>query len=263
MPNRVSKVPLILGIVFVILAGVGAFIAISRAQNNEDIMVAKKDIAAYSFVGPDQLQAQGVAKSSVTSNDLTKKEFEDMNSKAVVTGPFLADQRIDKRYIVKGQETSFAGVLPDERVVAASATVTGAAVGTIQAGDVVDASVEGGGSLVDFAKVLCIATEPSGCKALLPAGVKLNASDNSDGNSDSKSVLLLFAVPADLASEIAGKSVTLSLNPFCRVDNKGFFYSPQGQDGFQCQAPGGRDASRRDKFSGQDEEESSSGGSEG
>lgn len=250
MPDRISKVPLILGIIFVILAGIGAFLAISRAQNNGEIMVASEDIAAYSFVGPDQLKAQSVPKSSITGDDLTKAEFEDINSKAVITGPFLAGQRIDQRYIVAGDGASFAGVLPDERVVAASASVTGAAVGTIQAGDVVDINVDGGTSLVDFAKVLCIATEPSGCRALLPGGVKLSVNDSSQeqGASQGESVLLLFAVPADLASEVSGKSVTLSLNPFCRVDTKGFFYSPQAQEGFRCQAPGGRDASNRQQF---------------
>jgi hypothetical protein len=247
MQDRVSKLPLIIGIAFVVLAGVGAFFAISRSQNNEAIMVAKTDLSAYSFVGPDQLEAQSVPQASIGSDDLTKAEFEDLKSQIVITGPFLAGQRIDQRYIVDSDNASFAGVLPDERVVAANSTASGSAVGTIQAGDVVDVTVDGGEAEVPFAKVICIATEPSGCQGVLPAGVNINAADSGNDQSEG-SVLLLLAVPEFDASSIAGQSVTLALNPFCRVDNEGFFYSPRGAEGLQCTTPSGRDASDRKSF---------------
>jgi len=249
MSDKTSKFPLIIGVVFILLAAVGAWWAISQAQNNGEVMVAKSNISAYSFVSDAELEALSVPLSSITGDDLTKKEFEDMNSKAVISNPVLSGQRIDKRYVLSAENASFAAVLPDERIVAANSSVTGAAIGTIQAGDVVDVTVDGGALSSPFSKVLCIATEPSGCSAILPAGVDINADDSGDSGSSSsgdQSVLLLLAVPTDEASAISGQSVTLALNPFCRVDNNGYFFSPRAAaagEAFVCEPPDNRDAS--------------------
>lgn len=235
---------MIIGLIFIVCAGVAAWVAITRAQNTEEIMVAGKDLAAYSFIRSGDLKAEAVSKSSITDNNLTKAEFEDMKSEAVISSAFLEGQRIDTRNVLDDESSSFAVVLPDERVVAATSTVTGAAVGTIQAGDVVDINNED--SISRFGKVICIATEPSGCKGVLPAGVTINADDSGDSQGEG-SVLVLLAVPAEEATSIAGKAVNLALNPFCRVDNDGFFYSPRESENgqFDCTPPPGRQASRK------------------
>lgn len=167
----------------VAISGFAFYSALTGAQNQQAIMVAKADVPAYTLIQKGQMVEKGVSKSSITKNDLTAKEYQELfvkpNKPLVTTARFLADQRIDKRQVVQSGQGSFAMVAPDERVVAVSTTISGAAIGTINSGDVVDvgssgsSSVAGGGS-ADFAKVLCIASTVAGCRGVLPAGVKLS-----------------------------------------------------------------------------------------
>ena len=255
MQRKPSKLPLIVGVVFIVAAGIAIFGILKGVQDSVTVMTATQNLPAYSFVDSSDLEATAVPQASVTPNDLTEDEFVDQyDSEIAILGPVLAGQRIDKRYIPEAKNASFAVVLPDERVVAATSTVAGAAVGTIQAGDVVDVNSESSGisssaATSSFAKVLCIATQPSGCQGVLPPGVKINADDSDSGSSRSTSdspVIVLLAVPQEDAAGISGQSVTLALDPFCRVDNSGYFFSPREADGedFLCKAPSDRLASR-------------------
>lgn len=253
MQRKPSKLPLILGTVFLLAGGIAIFGLLKGISDSVNVMTAAKDLPAYSFVKSGDLEVTSVPSGSVTESDLTEEEFKDKyKEELVILGPVLKGQRIDQRIVPDGDASSFAVVLPDERVVAATSTVAGAAVGTVQAGDVVDVLVgsNDGSSLASgsFAKVLCIGTNPSDCRGILPPGVKINADDTDSGSTRASSdapVLVLLAVAEENAS-VAGQSVTLALNPFCRVDKNGYFYSPredQGDD-FLCQAPSDRLAAR-------------------
>jgi hypothetical protein len=211
-------------------------------------MVAKDNIPAFSFVGEDDLEAKSVPKGSVEDDDLTKDEFDDLEGTFVTSSPILSGQRIDNRYVISGDNSGFGGVLPDERIVAATSSVAGAAVGTIQAGDVVDIGGQDGQSFANYAKVLCVSKTAAGCSSVLPSGSDINASDSNTGNDDENAVVLLLATFNSEAGSVAGQNVVLALNPFCRVDQQGYFYSPRGAEGqdFLCDAPKDRIASQRD-----------------
>jgi hypothetical protein len=253
MNSNKSKFPIIIAVAVILAAGIFSFILLRGIQDNVNVVVPKEDLAAYSFVGESDVDFVGVPKASVTEYDLTEDEFQnEYEGEVVISAPVLSQQRIDNRYIA-ADSASFAVVLPDERIVAATSSVAGAAVGTIQAGDVVDINAGGGlsvseGGSSQYAKVLCIATQPSGCSAVLPPGVNINANDNDEttGVTQAPVIVLLATVAAD-ASAISGQEVTLALNPFCRVDKEGYFTSPRegtGDNRFMCRAPADRLASR-------------------
>src|SRR5690606_5480272 len=139
---------------------------------------------------------------------------------------------IDKRYIPKEKNASFAVTLPDERIVAVTSTIAGAAIGTVQAGDVVTVStssspLSGGEITSEYAKVLCITSTPSGCQGILPPtvsvnSVKLDESDGPSARGSGDKVIALLSVAEQDAQDLAGASeATLTLNPFCRVDADG------------------------------------------
>lgn len=266
--SRIAKrskiVPVIIGLVLIAIAGIGFYRAYIGVQNLDNVMVAPEDMAAFTFVTKEDLEIKAVPESSITSDDLTEDEYDTnyvtdgVDEGTVLTDSILAGQRIDERQVAENAEQSFAVVLPDERVVAANTTVAGAALGTIRAGDVVDVSsgsgtvgTTGGGSS-DYAKVICIATAASQCESVLPPGVRLGSGDSggssSDIGSDEAGVIVLLAVDAPDAISIAGQSVTLSLNPFCRVDRSGYFVSTrEGADG--CSPPSERMASHAQQSS--------------
>jgi len=233
---------MIIGVVLILLAGIVAYRILANAQKNETIMVPNQNLPAYSFVDGSDLTATSVPANSVTTDDLTQTYFNDnLKGQFVITSPILQNQRVDKRDIA-ATGSSFAVVLPDERVVAVNSTITGAAVGTIQAGDVVDvAGSSGDTSSSTFDKVLCIGSSAAACQGILPPGVNISV----DSTSSSGNVTVLLAVPQMDAPQIAGQSVNLSLNPFCQIDSQGYFVSPRGNEGrqFKCQAPADRLAS--------------------
>lgn len=255
--KRVKTVPLIIAVVLIGIAGIGFYRAIVGVQNLKPVLVAPEDLAAYTFVTKEDLKVVDVPEASITPEDLTVEEYDERyvvdgeDRGTVLTDSVLADQRIDERQVAEDPEKSFAVVLPDERVVAANTTMTGGALGTIRAGDIVDISTDSGtvgtesGGSSSFAKVICIATDPSQCESVLPPGVRLETSQESDNVSgDDSDVTLLLAVAEGDASAIAGRSVTLSLNPFCRVDRNGFFISTRTDEQAACTPPSSRLASQ-------------------
>jgi len=245
--SRTARWPIVIVFIFATVAIIGLAQLIYGLADTTKVMVAKGDIAAYSFVGPDDLASSDVARGSVNSDDLTEDEFSNLGESFVTSSAVLSGQRIDSRNVIDG-DVSFGGVLPDERIVAATSTVAGAAVGTIQAGDVVDIGGGDGQGLSDYAKVLCIAASASGCSNVVPAGTDINAGDEESGSSRDQTVILLLAVRDGDAGTVAGQEVVLSLNPFCRVDSEGFFVSPRGDKGeaFICRVPADRLASLGD-----------------
>lgn len=249
-PSKTKTLPLIAGILLCLVAAVAFFLAFTNSRSQSNIMVAKDNISAFSYVDSSNVEASAVADSSITDNDLTEEEFQDLGEKFAVTDSFLAGQRIDSRAIAE-ETSSFGVVLPDERVVAVTSTLAGISGGLIKAGDIVD--VQSGGSSSDgagdtvsgFAKVLCVALDPNECQGVIPDGVSVPRGDQQTG----EQILVILATQQDEAGLISGKEVTLSLNPFCRVDSRGYFISPrrsQGQD-FVCAPDASRLASQRPK----------------
>lgn len=249
--SKTKTLPLIIGVGLCLAAAVAFFLAFTGARSQENIMVAKENISAFSYVDSSNVEAVGVAKSSITGDDLTEQEFNDLGQKFATASSFLAGQRIDSRSIAD-ETASFGVVLPDERVVAATSTLAGISGGLIKAGDVVDVQA-GGESSVDgttetstaFAKVLCVAVDPNECQAVIPDGVNIPKGDESPGNSSDQQILVILAAEENEAPLIAGKEVTLSLNPFCRVNPEGYFVSPRREDGreFVCSPDQSRIAS--------------------
>jgi hypothetical protein len=236
--SRSNRLPIIVASILILVVGIGFYQAVVVAKDEQGVVVAKQDLAAYSFVDQAQIEFMPVPRGSIREEDVTEDEYNELygDEGMVLTAQVLAGQRVDEREVASGPQQSFSVVLPDERVVAASTTATGAAVGTVQAGDVVDVSSEGGlegtGPLIEFAKVICIASTPSGCQGVLPPGVDLSVS----GGSEEGSISLLLAVPRESATTIAGQNVTLALNPFCRVDRTGHFYTTREGAEEECQA---------------------------
>jgi len=233
-----SKSPAVIAGILIIVISIGFYQAVVAAKAEKNVVTAKTDLPAYSFVSDADLEFTPVPKGSITENDITEDEYHELYGEngLVLTERVLAGQRIDKREVAEGPQESFSVVLPDERVVAATTTLEGAAVGTIQAGDVVDVSSEGGdmsgGGLVEFAKVICIANTPSGCAGVLPPGVDLSASGSGEN------VIVLLAVPRDSAEAVSGRQVSMALNPFCRVDRSGYFVATREGAEPECKAPG-------------------------
>jgi Flp pilus assembly protein CpaB len=246
MNQKTKTAPLIVGIILCVVAAVAFFLALTRVRDESNIIVAKENIAAFSYVDQSNSEPVGVPKSSITENDITEKEFNDLENKFATSTSFLAGQRIDKRSIVKG-ESSFGVVLPDERVVAVTSTVSGIGGGLIKPGDIVDVQIGGGSAsggnqtVSEFSKVLCVALDPNECQDVVPDGVKVPTSQT-----NSEQIMVVLATPENDAASIAGQEVTLSLNPFCRVDARGYFFSPRASEGsgFRCAPDPSRLASK-------------------
>jgi Flp pilus assembly protein CpaB len=241
MKQRPSKLLLVFGGILLIVATALFFRAYLFARNTEPIVVAASQLEPYSAVKAGEIKYENVPQASVTANDLTQDEYEKTYQKRklplVVTARFLKGQRLDKREIARTAQESFAVVSPDESVVAVTTTLSGAAVGSIKPGDVVDVRAAGtanggqdstGGA--NYAKVLCIASQISGCSDVIPSGVSLQstgqtASTKSTAPTNEQPVYVLLSVAKADARGLAGSTVALALNPFCTVDNHGVFRS--------------------------------------
>jgi hypothetical protein len=252
--------PLIIAIVLIAVAGIGFFTALTNEQNRVNVMVAKTTLHPFIAIQSSDIGVSAVSRSSLTPDDLTQADykslytdFKDASGKAaprdlIPTFTILNGQRIDKAALVDPArpQQSFSIVLPDERVVAASSSVSGADLGVVQPGAVVDVQTAGSGSdqvISSFAKVLCISSDPNGCTGVLGGGQKptLGKVKAGLGSSSTGAVQILLALSQGDASQIAGQQVSLSLNTYCSVDQFGFFVSVQ--TGLRCQAPAGRMAS--------------------
>jgi hypothetical protein len=253
------NLPLIAAALLIILAGVAFFVAIQKVQNQEAVVVAKGTIPAYTVITANDVIFQKVPVASVEPQDITQAEWNKMKADfqpttttkqfgLVATAAALQGDRIDKREVADTNNDSFSIVSPDERVVAVTATLPGVAIGTIHAGDVVDASLNSGGGsggdvTAQYAKVICVSASAAGCESVLPAGTALSVTGGNStqtANSSSQVYVLLSVDEAD-APTIAGQQVNLVLNPFCGVNQNGYFISTRTN--IPCQVPGDRDAS--------------------
>lgn len=238
--RRSSKLPLIAGAALFVIALVGFFSAYVSARSEAKIVVAAKPLPAFQQVSEGDIVFQGVPKSSITEGDITEEEFNERYGKDrlfVPTSYILQGERVQEGNAAKDPKASFAIVSPDERVVAVTASISGAAVGTIHAGDIVDVtqsgSATGGGASANFAKVLCISDRADGCKDVIAPGVSVSASTESTGNDD-EPVNVLLAVADEDAPALAGQAVALALNPFCEVNETGAFDTRKGSQ-IKCQ----------------------------
>lgn len=253
-----KKVVPIAAAVLIILAGVGFYSAIQAATQPESVMVAVSNIPAFTNVQSSQLKAESVPKGSVTSEDLTQSEYQSeyirSHKPLIVTMEILSGQRIDRRVIATSARSSFDIVSPDERVIAVTSSTAGAALGTINAGDVVDVSTSSnagssGGASTTFAKVICISTSVTGCAGVLPPGVSLTISSSGSSSTTTPGqgqVYVLLSVAATDATALAGQNVNLALNPFCVVGSTAPGIRPDqfvsAIPNVPCQAPANRDA---------------------
>jgi hypothetical protein len=249
--KRIKNLPLLIALVLIGVAGFGFFSIIQSLRNDVTILVAKDNLAAYTYVekGKD-FNTLDVPEAVVTADMLTEEEYNSLfvdengdDRGTVLTYPFLRDQWIIEQGLSKEPENTFAVVLPDERVASVTTNVTGAGLGTIKPGDVVTVSGSDSGfgdsfPAVDFAKVLCITTQPDGCSNVLPSdGAETNQDSAVSQTSQEGPFFLLLAVPKNVASSVSGKEVALTQDPFCRVGPKGMFI------GDNCDAKSsGRDA---------------------
>lgn len=253
-PRRSSRLILLASVLLLVVALYGFYAAFVSVQNKEAVVVATKDLPAFKAVEKGDIQYKDVPKSSITSDEITKVEYEDQYVKTkmafVPTAQVLKGQRLDQRDAAKDPKASFAIVSPDERVVAVTASLSGAAVGTIHSGDIVDVTQAGNsngtGASASFAKVICISDKSDGCKNVIAPGISVSGDSSSNDLSDDAAVNVLLAVADEDATSLAGQTVALALNPFCSVDENGMFVQRPGSP-TPCQISpddAGRDAAK-------------------
>lgn len=249
------NLPVLIASGLIIVAGIVFYLTLVGVQQLVPVMSAKEDLGAYSIVRQNQLSTLQLPKKAVDAQPwlLTEDEYQklylDEDRPLVTTSRIFKGEAIDSNRVARVPQRSFAVVLPDERVVAASTTLAGSIIGAIQPGDVVDVTSSGdAGTSVSAAKVLCITTKPNGCRGVLPASIEPSTSSGagaiggtSTGN-DKANVSLILAVPAADAASIAGNPVTLNLNTYCGFNERGLFTNNRSD--FKCQAPGDRLAAK-------------------
>jgi Flp pilus assembly protein CpaB len=253
-----KSIPGIAAFLFIAIAGIVFYKAYMGVQDLQTIVVAKTNVPAFTTIQSAQLQTRQIPKGGVDPQDLTEAEYVsqyvDQHRPLVALSDIGSGSRIDVRDLLKAGTASLAMVSPDERVISIGTSQTGASGGLIHAGDVVDvyntggsnnSSGSGGGAAVSqFAKVLCISSNPTDCQSLLPAGETLSISGGSSDSSSSSSGSAIAVLAVDQNdSNLAGGGYSLALNPFCRVGQYGQFVSTHAQGSAACQAPAGRDAS--------------------
>ena len=233
-PRRSSKFPLVAGVLLLVVVVAGFFMAYQSVKDEGTVVVAAKDLPAFRPVTDGDIEYRKVPRASITEHDLTQTEYEEQygtDTPFVPTAQVLAGNRIDDRNAAKNPKASFAIISPDERVVAVTATLSGAAVGTIRAGNIVDvtqagSSASGGGAAANFAKVICISDKVDGCKNVIAPGLSVSA-ETKEGNRE-EPVNVLLAVADEDAPALAGQAVALALNPFCEVGEDGMFRERAG-----------------------------------
>lgn len=237
------------GVVLLFIVFFFAFVSFRSFAQRTQIVVANGNLASF-VDARSHIRYQGVPSASVGSNDITKADYLASYKKAPLLPllPVLDGQRLDRRALAKSGVTSFASVLPDERVVAVNASLTGATAGAVRAGSVVDlqGATNGVGASQGskFDKVLCISAKDTGCKDLIPDSTLTTSKSGSSftgGGGGTTNVLMVIAVPTLDAPTLAGQTVTASLDPFCGVGENGHFVSLRPD--YPCQAPQDRMAS--------------------
>lgn len=253
MRKRKFNPLMVAGAILVFAIGIGFFITTQSFQKTTAIVEAKSTLSPFIAAQPNQLESVAVPQASVTANDLTWANYQanyvSKNAPLIPTMTVLDGDRLDQRLIAAAPQSSFATVLPDERVIAVTTSVPGAVLGVVQPGDVVDVQTAGNGvngsQGSQFAKVLCASGSAKGCEGVLPSGVALSGVSSSSSGGQSNPVNVLLVVQKDDAAVLAGQSVTMSLNPFCAVGADGHFVSLRKDE--PCQAPADRLASQPSK----------------
>lgn len=252
-PLKKNFIP-ILAAGLILIAGAAFYVAIRSASDLTEVATAAENVPAYTVVRDDDIAWKEVPQGSIVEGqDLTREEYDETYTREeplITTAQVLPGARFDVRSIADSSRESFSVVSPDERVVATTSTLSGAAIGTINAGDVVDVTQDSTGGTdaagTSFAKVICIASTLDGCSGVLPSGLSVKPEGEDDPGDQSGPVYVLLAVQQDAAGEIAGRQVNLALNPFCKFGSvaEGLrpdqFYSAREGAAEQCQAPGDR-----------------------
>jgi hypothetical protein len=257
MRSRVN-ITLIIAILMIAIAGIGFFSAFKKVKDEVNVMVAKEQLAPFIAAPKGSVVPLGVPRASVRDTDLTEAEYKEIYA-AYIKNPddptarlliptmvILQGQRIDERALASEAVRSFTPVLADERVIAVTATASGAVFGLSDPGSLVDITLQTGvGStqssapVSTFAKVICVSSKVSDCQGVIPVEVPVGESKERSREADVK---LLLAVAEEDALIFSGKKVDMSLNTLCRFDEYGYFRSRR-QD-LKCAVPADRDASK-------------------
>lgn len=235
-----NLLPLTIAIVLILIAGFGFYSALQSARDYVTVYAAKTPLAAYSYASPEEaFNEVQVTRSVAESNPeiLTVDEYQEIyqGGGVYIIYPFLQNQFIVESGIASSNSTTLRAVLPEEKVIAVTTSITGAALGAIQSGDVVNVSNGSDGSAAQNAKVMCITVNPATCANVLAAGVALLPPASNNQSQSAGGVYALLAVPTGAADSLAGTDVSLILNPFCGIDSKGFLID-KGQG--KCQDDG-------------------------
>jgi hypothetical protein len=219
-----SNPTLLLGLALALGVGLLLFVFTTSLQGKGKIYVAKGNVAAYSILTPDEnMVLKDVPEDSITDNDLTEKDVESSKGTLVSRIELLDGQRVDRRS-ASASTTGTLGVVKKDKevVVALEATFRGVVGGVVGPGSVVD--VYNGEPSGDSAQALATKVKVLGVGS--GASATANIRDNSDSKVDSKSndatVLVIVAVPKDVAGNLSGVStVDLALDPYLAFDREG------------------------------------------
>lgn len=198
------------------------------------VLVPKADIAPYSGLSQEDFIAREVPKTDDSANETEftekwlKDEFGKKDGKTKVffsTTTLLAGQRVDNRYLLDNPQRSLSVVKSDEAVITVTTTDAGAIGRSLRPGNVVNvAASDDEGTKIEFAKVLAIGPATQISKVITGQDNAPQGGAATD-EQDVGQLLVVLAVPQDVGLSIAGKDVVMSLVPFCKVDDNGFFVS--------------------------------------
>lgn len=214
-----SNPTLLIGILLAVAVGVLFWVLTSQLQAKDQVMVAKKDIPAFSTLGPDMVEAQTVPKDSITKADVTQAQYQTLLKKGnglVNRIELLQGQRINVGAVTSSSSGSLSAVKPDERLVAVNATFPGVVAGLARAGSVVDVYSGAGGNngedtgaaIAENVKVLAL-----GAGAAAAANVRTNKQLNESQDNGGAIVAVLAVPTADAANILALPQVALALDP--------------------------------------------------
>lgn len=242
--EKQSNPALAIGLVLAVVTGLAIFIFTNQLQGKDTILIAKKDISPYTIVSKNDLEAREVPKGSVDPIDLTPEEFNQLQSQAkggvvvsrieIVTGqrvPQLAfaSNAVGTVYVTKPGKTKEGADATKEVNVAGMSSLAGVVGGIVIPGSVVDVYVSGGsgstndsgtGPIAENIKVLGV-----GYGAEAGAEVRPNQNTRTTGkqsnSGSSGNIILILAVPSDIAGQIADQQIALALHPHESFDLSG------------------------------------------
>jgi len=218
-PGRTTA---LLGALLLVGAVLLLTIFLSSLSSKTAIVVAARDIPAYSQLGPNDVRYEEVPTKSVTSLDITKDTFEkrlQSNVPIVTKTELIAGQRVPAPAIEAAPNGSLAAVRQGEVAIAVSTSFPGSVAGAVAPGSVVDiyGSTGGGAAgaatpLIEKAKVLAIGSNPAQTGARLrPSSSANNGDSNNEGGGN---IVVVLAVDRNDAGKLAQTGqVYLSLDP--------------------------------------------------